>query len=75
MEHCLRGGKTKSMSNSLESTETFNTKELHDLCNSVTYDNKEGGFNHHYNASKYCISRGKLKRVDRRDESGILPIR
>ena len=32
------------MSNSLESTETFNTKELHDLCNSVTYDNKEGGF-------------------------------
>jgi ankyrin repeat protein len=32
------------MSNLLESTETFNTKELYDLCDSVTYDNKEGGF-------------------------------
>jgi len=44
VEHCLRGGKTKTMSNLLESTETFNTKELHDLCDSVTYENKEGGF-------------------------------
>jgi ankyrin repeat protein len=32
------------MSNLLESTETFNTKELHDLCDNVKYKSKEGRF-------------------------------
>jgi len=40
VEHCLRGGKTKTMSNSLESTETFNTKELYDLVDNI----REEGF-------------------------------